>query len=460
MEYFPIKNITTYTSNWIIKARVVYRTPIRQLKGDTPFFYADIVDKHGDSIRIKFWGKAATKWDEHVEKGKVYAFSKGIVDLSNKKYNNTDHNYEIRLNAESTIEPVEDDGDITTERYHKILSLRDVNSMPIGAGTNFDVLCIIRQVGELIKVNTKAGYETSRRNLTIVDSSGYEMEVSLWGELTTIPILDDVEGKAVIISNLTMKEWQGARNCNTISSSDIKLATQESLRDKERLSQLEEWYASAKDKNDLFKTMKPQTQASTQTYEVTDIASLMNKSKGNFTITAKLRKIYWKNKDGARRLSYQSCPVCIKKVLMDEGSNKFKCISCGDAVVTPVNRYFFHCAFIDHSGKLSAQINSDIGEKMLGKPASFLEELDDEQLKDYVDVKSIYKDYKVSGYLKGNMYNGETRYQLNITKLEPLDYVMEAELLLDSMQITYDSVLNFLGISSEGSKEKKAKLEE
>lgn len=53
--------------------------------------------------------------------------------------------------------------------------------------------------------------------------------------------------------------------------------------------------------------------------------------------------------------------MCTKKVLLDEDSNKFKCISCGDAVVTPSQRYFFHCTFIDYTGKINAQISADIG---------------------------------------------------------------------------------------------------
>lgn len=83
-EYFPIKNITTYTSNWTIKARVIDKAPLRQLRDTMHIMHVDIVDKHvsaalqcfnlysqGDTIRAKFWGKAAIKWDEVLQKGKV-----------------------------------------------------------------------------------------------------------------------------------------------------------------------------------------------------------------------------------------------------------------------------------------------------------------------------------------------------------------------------------------------------
>lgn len=458
-EYFPIKNITTYTSNWTIKARVIDKAPLRQLRDTMHIMHVDIVDKHGDTIRAKFWGKAAIKWDEVLQKGKVYTFAKGAVDLSNKKFNSIPHNYEIRFYEESTIEPAEDKGDIVMDRHHQWLSLRDIKSLPNVSQGTVDILCIVNSVTPSTSITTKTGKDISRRKLTIVDDSGYEMELILWGDFATLPMLEDAEGKVIVAAGLSVKEWQGGRSCQTIPSSEIKLGTEENVKDQNRLSQLKEWFESARNSNKVFKTMKPQTQAARESYEPSDIANVLTKTKGGYVLNAKLRKISWKNKDGNIRLWYHACPMCTKKVLLDEDSNKFKCISCGDAVVTPSQRYFFHCTFIDYTGKINAQISADIGERMLCKTPKELDEMSEDQRKIFLDGTATHRDFKVTGYLKGHMYNGETRYQLNVTRIDPLDYHAEAMMMLEAMQISYDSVLSFLGINSEEREAKMAKVD-
>lgn len=51
------------------------------------------------------------------------------------------------------------------------------------------------------------------------------------------------------------------------------------LIDQNRLSQLKEWFESARNSNKVFKTMKPQTQAARESYEPSDIANVLTKTK-------------------------------------------------------------------------------------------------------------------------------------------------------------------------------------
>ncbi|ORM41888.1 Replication factor A protein 1 [Babesia sp. Xinjiang] len=458
-EYFPIKSLTTYTTNWTIKARVLEKAPLRQIKGDNHILHVDLVDKHGDSIRVKFWGKAATKWDEILQKGKVYTFSKGTGELSNKKFNTTPHNYEITCHHDSIIELVEDAGDIKMQRDHKLMTLRDIKSMPQITQAPVDILCVANTIHPIGNVVTKAGRETARRLMSIVDDTGYEMDLVLWGEHANLEGIEDMEGKPIIVTRVAVKEWQGTRSCQSILSTEIKLATQETVKDHEKINQLQKWFESAKANNETFKSLKPQSLSSRDNYELADIAEIISQTKGSYVVKAKLRKIFWKNRDGVVRMWYQACPMCSKKVIMNEDTNRYQCIVCGDASVVPVLRYIFNCNFMDMTGRLSAQITADMGDRLLGKTAQELDAMDPDKLKHFCDFEATHKDYKVSGYIKTNTYNGETRYQFNVTRLEPLDYVVDTKYMLEKMQITYDDVLNFLEIASEKSDAKRAKVE-
>ncbi|GFE53136.1 replication factor A-related protein, putative [Babesia ovis] len=457
-EYFPIKNLTTYTTNWTIKARVLDKSPLRTIKGDNHIMHVDVVDKHGDSIRIKFWGKSATKWYEVLQKGNVYTFSKGNVELSNKRFNTTPHNYEITCHQDSIIEAVEDDVDIKMQRDHKLLTLRDIKSMPQVTQAPVDLLCILNAVQPVTNIVTKTGRELSKRTVSIVDDTGYEMDFVLWGEHAKMDEIEQMEGKAILATRVGIREWQGTRNCQSTGSSEIKLATQENIKEPAKLTQLETWFESAKANNETFKSVKQQTQNTRDSYELVDVATLLTKTKGSFVIKAKLRKLFWKNKEGAVRMWYQACPMCSKKVIMDEDTNRYRCIACDDASVVPIPRYVFQCNFMDSTGKLNAHITAEIGDKLLGKTAKELEDMDAGTLKQFCDLDATHKEYKISGYIKANMYNGETRYQFNVTRLDDVNYPAETAYMLEKMQITYDDVLQFLGIATEDRGAKKAKV--
>lgn len=46
----------------------------------------------------------------------VYVFSKGRINVANKRFSTLDNNYEITFNADADIRPVEDDGNIQAQK--------------------------------------------------------------------------------------------------------------------------------------------------------------------------------------------------------------------------------------------------------------------------------------------------------------------------------------------------------
>nr|PVC51837.1 hypothetical protein MACL_00001253 [Theileria orientalis] len=446
--YFPIKDITTYINNWTILGKVVDKSKLRSIKGDNSLFHIDIVDKNGDTIRAKFWGVAANKWNEILQKGSVYTFSKGTVNLSNKKFNTLPHKYEITFNTDSLIEPSDEVNEINVERNYDFVSLRDIKSTSRDPPFVVDLLCFAKSLTPISVTNTKYNKETKRRSLFVVDDTSYELEVTVWGDMTESSIFDNILDKPVIISQVTIKEWNGGRIGHTGYSSDIKLASANSVRNKDRLATLESWYQQALQQNEGFKSMKAQGGLSgRETYEFSTIENVVTKGKGYFTFNCKLRKLFWKNKDGSARLWYKACPNCHKKAINEQDSNVYRCISCDDSIVQPEPRYSFSCVLIDFSGQIVTTVYGDMGKKLLGLSERELDGMDSEQLKNTLDFDVLHKDLKVSGFFKSRVYNGESRTVFNITALEEVNYAKEAENLLEKMELTYDAVENFLALS-------------
>ncbi|KAK2196691.1 bifunctional Replication factor A [Babesia duncani] len=480
--YFPIKNITTYTTNWTVLARIVNKPPMHTIKGSTHLLSIDIVDKNDDIIRCKFWDKAAEKWNEILQNGKVYTFSKGNVVVSNKKFNTLPHHYEINFNQDSVIEPAEDMGEISSQGKYEFVSFRDIKSSSSNTPFTVDILGIVRSVGPEVKLTTKAGKEILRRSIILVDDSNYELELTLWEPLTSLEFLDHAEHQPLIASQIIIRDWQGGRNAQSTSRSVIKIADKNNVKDKNRLMNLTSWFEQASTQNDSFKTMRQfQGSSSYDATQFTTIANVVDKLKGNYEFICKLRRINWRNKDNKLRLWYQACPMCTKKVVAEESTGSYRCFSCDDALVVPQFRFIFTCALIDYTGQVWANVYGDLGlyiftcksltgDKIIGQSAAELSKMETKELKKIMEYDILHKvfvqtrykcaqDYKIIGFIRAKEYNGENRHVFNVARLEPLNYANETETMLKEMEISYDRVQEFLGIiPKDGEIRKKQKV--
>lgn len=73
--YTPIKALSTMNSDWIIKARVSKKYPVKQWsndKGDGKLLNFELIDRHGTQIQATLFNKAVDKFDPILEQDKVY----------------------------------------------------------------------------------------------------------------------------------------------------------------------------------------------------------------------------------------------------------------------------------------------------------------------------------------------------------------------------------------------------
>ncbi|SJK86096.1 Replication factor A protein 1 [Babesia microti strain RI] len=430
VEQSLIRDITTYTTNWIIIARVVEKSPLNTLKNNNKLFYIDIVDKLGDTIRAKFWGNAADKHFPLLELGKVYSFSQGRVSVSNRKFNTNPNMYELTFEANSPISPIEDDGLINTKRRFNFISIRDIKNTSKELPFVCDILCIVNTVAQPQILNMKSGDETQKRSIFVVDDSNYQMEVSFWSDKANLDIFNDCIGKSVVLSQIKIKDWQNVRSGYSWSGSSITYACDENV-DKSQLHSLEKWYHEAISKNHDFISMKSNGQSHVYSIERKDLSSISMNNEGSYEFVAHLKRIYWKNRDGEITLIYPSCNKCKKKVHMDE-NEKFVCPSC-DSIVEPEFRYRFTAIFADYSGHLPIHF-FDIGQSLINVQADKLKSLDHDSLKQFLDHDILYQLFRVSVYAKVSTFNGEVKTVYRATKVEPVNYEEEIAYMTDVLK--------------------------
>mmetsp|Transcript_21096 Transcript_21096/g.29794 ORF Transcript_21096/g.29794 Transcript_21096/m.29794 type:complete len:643 (-) Transcript_21096:211-2139(-) len=179
----PISQLNMYQNRWTIKARVTSKSDIRtwsNARGEGSLFSVDLLDSSGMDIRATLFKEAVDKFYNFLEMDKVYTFSGGRLKVANMQYNTCKSNFEVTFDQNSEIHLDNDNGEIQQQIY-EFVKIADIEN--VEAGKNIDVLGVVKGVGETQSLTSKkTGKELQKCDLTLVDDSGVEINMTVWGE--------------------------------------------------------------------------------------------------------------------------------------------------------------------------------------------------------------------------------------------------------------------------------------
>ena len=120
-----------------------------------------------------------------MQEGSVYYISSPCrVNLAKKQFSNLSNDYELTFERDTAVEKAEDQENVPQVKYNfinNIAGLQDVDK-----DATIDVLGVLKEVaevGEIVSKTTSKPY--SKRELTLVDQSGYSVKLTIWGKLAT-----------------------------------------------------------------------------------------------------------------------------------------------------------------------------------------------------------------------------------------------------------------------------------
>lgn len=437
----PIAALNPYQGRWAIKARVTAKGGLRRYnnaKGDGKVFSFDLLDLDGGEIRVTCFNAVVDRFYDIVEVGKVYMISRGSLKPAQKNFNHLKNEWEIFLEATSTVELCEEeDGSIPKQQF----SFRSISEIETADSNSIlDVIGIVVSVNPSVPILRKNGMETQRRTLNLKDGSGWSVELTLWGDFCNnegqqlqdmvhfgeFPVLAVKAGK---VSDFTGK------SVGTISASQLFINP-----DIQEARSLRGWF-DREGKNVTSHSISrdamafaPKNEIRKTVYQIKEEG--LGRSDKPDWVTVKATISFIKTDT----FCYTACPLiigdrqCNKKVTK-LGNSKWQCDRCNQEMEECDYRYLIQAQVQDHSGLTWVTAFQESGEEILGCAAKELYNLKYEE-PDEIRFGEIIKSAIFSQFLfrlkvKEETYGEEQKVKITVVKAERVNYSEESRLLLN-----------------------------
>ncbi|CAB3404838.1 unnamed protein product [Caenorhabditis bovis] len=409
----PIAAVTPYASNFKIHGMVSRKEEMRTLPAkNMKIFNFELTDVHGDCIRVTAFNEVAESMASLIVENMSYYVSGGSVRVANKRFNSTGHDYEITLRSDSKVEP---GGEIFSTPKLNVKRV-ELNKIPSQIGNMIDVLVVVERMDEEpTHFTSRQGKELIKRELDVVDESGVQIRVTMWGEEAT-NVNKDLVGKVVLFKGLIPKEFNGAYSLNTTSSTRIH-----SVPDIPGVAELFEWYENERPKVDIqtISQMAPSNSEAPRTIAGIIEMRFGNESeKGDYaSLKAMITRVNPSN------AIYKGCSNegCQKKVVESDG--EYRCEKCNSSSTTFKWLYMIQFEIADATGQIYVTAFGDTAAKIVGKSAAevgAIREVDENEYNAVFEkIQFQPKMWRVR--CKMESYNEEVRQRVTVFSVEDVN---------------------------------------
>ncbi|KAJ3764863.1 putative replication factor A protein 1, partial [Lentinula raphanica] len=295
------------------------------------------------------------------------------VNLANKKYSKVQNDFEITLEAKTEIEECEEASSLPTIKYN-FVTLQELHNLP--KDSNLDIIGILKEYGDVSEITSQKTNRTmQKRDLTLVDESGFFVRLTLWGKEAK-NFSSDKENPVVAFKGVKVFAYEG-RSLGMTSSS---IMTRDP--DIPESYALQGWYDST------GSTMTFQSQRNAGGSLPGSGGGGFNRSEMKTLCEMKLeadripdsdeKPVYFSTRAMVmhirnENIAYPACETCKKKVVEEGGS--WRCDKCNKLWSRPTYRYIMSFVVSDHSGQAWFQGFNDVGDTLFGKSANEITEI-------------------------------------------------------------------------------------
>ncbi|KAK3309091.1 uncharacterized protein B0T15DRAFT_566003 [Chaetomium strumarium] len=429
---YPIEALSPFANKWTIKVRVTSKSDIRtwaKAHGNGKLFSVNLLDESGE-IRATGFNEQVDQFYDLFQEGNVYYISTPCkVGMAKKQFSNLSNDYELVLERDTVIEKAEDQSSVPQVRFN-FCSIQELQEVEKDA--TVDVIGVLKEVSDvdqIISKTTQKGYD--KRELTLVDDTGYSVRVTVWGKTATE--FDASPESIVAFKGTRVSDFNG-RSLSLLSSGTMAVDP-----DIPEAHKLKGWYDS-NGRNQSFATHSNMSTVGAATGRKDDLKTIGQVKAENLGVddttyfSIKATVVYIRQENFA----YPACPIegCAKKVT--ETSEGWRCEKHNVDHERPQYRYIMSINATDHTGNLSLSCFDDSARVIMGgKTADELMEM-----QAIGDNEAVHKAFEAANCRKWafrcrakmETYSDQPRLRYQVMSVSPLDYRAEGHKLAEMIK--------------------------
>lgn len=415
----PISSLSPYQNKWVIRARVMSKTPIRtwsNAKGEGKLFSMYLCDETGEIRATAFKNECDTFYDM-IQVDKVYYISRCAIKTANKKFTTLKNDYEMTFTAETVVgEYVGDESAVPTVQYD-FLPISEIANKE--TETLIDLIGVCKSASDVQELTAKStGKLLKKREVMLVDASGGAVTLTLWGneaekfEGNTNPIL--------AVKGARLTEFNGSKSLSCLSSTMLRLNP-----DVPEAHKLRGWYDNGGADADIVNISAKSgnfTGGSNEWISFSEAESrqLGTGEKGDYySLLGVLTFTFSEN------AVYKACPQeqCNKK-LVDQENGLFRCEKCNREYPNYKHRILLAANVSDPTGDQRVTLFNEAAETMLGKSAEEIARLSEYDKNEYNKIfdEVKFKTFVFKFRTKMENFNDESRLKTTVVNVQPVDY--------------------------------------
>lgn len=420
----PIMQLNPYQSRWTIRARVMNKSAMRQYqnaKGAGKLFSVDLLDESGE-IRATAFNECADALYDKLETNRVYLISRGSLKGANHRFTALRHEYEITFSADTYVEPCPDDVSSMPQMKFNFVPIGELSKLT--NNTIVDVIGVVKEAGEAVSLTSKGGKPLVKRDISLVDMSNKQVQLTLWGEQAQQ--FDGTRHPVLALKGARVTEFNGVALSTNFAT---VLLTEPDIKETYKLRG---WFESVGTTAPMENLSTRVGRAFVDERKVIEQIASENLGAGEkpawFSLKATV--IFVKHDN----FIYRACPSegC-KKRLSETSPNQFTCEKCNKQYSTFEYRLMLSLNVADHTGNQWLTAFHEQAEQILARSATELgamkENGQERELED-IFAAVLFKTFLFRVRAKMDSYNGETRNRCTISSVQPVDPVKESHELI------------------------------
>lgn len=424
----PITGVTPYKNKWTIQARVADKSDIINFKNKTgKLFNVTFIDESGE-IRATGFNEQVDAFYSKLEVGKVYYVSNCRVNAAKKQFSTTNNDYELAFDRTTQVEPCLSGADEIPIAKYEFVPLDEL--MNVAPNSNADVIGVLQHVADVSEITTKKGDQLSKRDITLVDDTGFSVRCTIWGATATN--FNTELDKVIAIKGAKVSDFNG-RSLSMFNSSSLMVDPEipEGFA-------LQGWYLS-RGKEQAFQTMAT-TQSAVGISPTEPRVTAATVKEENLGMSQTPNVFVFKGTVSAVRhtgtVLYASCGTCKKKVI-EETDTSFRCDKCEKTMEKPVYRYVMSACLNDSTDQMWVSLFEEMASIVIGISGDELNDArtQDENLYTHYLTKFPRTEYLFKIRSKQDIYNDNIRARHTVIALEKLNYVAESVRILEGLKL-------------------------